>query len=66
MEDYFTKILRILFEIKTVVYILAKNALSTGTIPQTNRAKLFEIINKWELEAEQTDSEVKENENNNT
>lgn len=52
MEHYFTRILSILFDIKTVVYILAKNALSTGTIPQANRAKLFEIINKWELEAE--------------
>lgn len=65
MEHYFTRILSILFDIKTVVYILAKNALSTGSIPQANRARLFEIINKWELEAEQNDSEVK-NENNNT
>ena len=65
MEHYFTKIVRTLFEIKTVAYILAKSALASGTVPQGNRAKLFEIINKWELEAEQNDSEVK-NENNNT
>lgn len=65
MKDSFTRLLEILFDIKTVVYILAKSALASGTVPQGNRAKLFEIINKWELEAEQNDSEVK-NENNNT
>lgn len=65
MKDSFTRLLEILFDIKTVVYILAKSALTSGAVPQGNRAKLFEIINRWELEAEQNDSEVK-NENNNT
>ena len=49
--DTYTRLLEIIFDIRLVVYVLAKTALNEGKILPNARQKVFNIINKWELEA---------------
>lgn len=49
--DTYTRLLEIIFDIRLVVYALAKTALNEGKLLPNTRQEVFNIINKWELEA---------------
>lgn len=49
--DTYARLLEIIFDIRLVVYALAKTALNEGKLLPNTRQEVFNIINKWELEA---------------